>query len=51
MADTTGSSLSYADTFLRAVALGRVLERELGPAEYVGVFVPPSVPGPSPTSR
>ena len=45
MADTTGTSLSYADTFLRAVALARVLERELGPEEHVGVFVPPSVPG------
>ena len=45
MADTAGANLSYGETFLRAVALARVLQREIGNAEYVGVFVPPSAPG------
>jgi len=45
IADTSGATLTYADAFLRAVALARVLKRELDEAEYVGVFVPPSAPG------
>jgi acyl-[acyl-carrier-protein]-phospholipid O-acyltransferase/long-chain-fatty-acid--[acyl-carrier-protein] ligase len=45
IADTGGAALTYADAFLRAVALSRVLKREIGASEYVGVFVPPSAPG------
>jgi acyl-[acyl-carrier-protein]-phospholipid O-acyltransferase / long-chain-fatty-acid--[acyl-carrier-protein] ligase len=43
--DSTGASLTYSDTFLRAVALGRVLAREAGAARHVGVMVPPTAPG------
>ena len=45
MVDSTGTSLTYGDAFLRAVALGRVLNRKLGPAQYVGVMIPPTVHG------
>ena len=44
MADSSKASLSYADTFLRAVVLSRVLKRLVGPETYVGLLVPPSVP-------
>jgi acyl-[acyl-carrier-protein]-phospholipid O-acyltransferase / long-chain-fatty-acid--[acyl-carrier-protein] ligase len=44
MADSTGASLSYGDTFVRALALGRVLARTLGPSPYVGLLLPPTVP-------
>jgi acyl-[acyl-carrier-protein]-phospholipid O-acyltransferase/long-chain-fatty-acid--[acyl-carrier-protein] ligase len=44
MVDSTGASLTYGDTFLRAVALSRVLAREIGPAPYVGLMLPPTVP-------
>ncbi|HMB02611.1 MAG TPA: AMP-binding protein [Isosphaeraceae bacterium] len=44
MADSTGASLTYGQTFLRALALGRVLARLLGPAPYVGLLLPPTVP-------
>ncbi|MCA1685832.1 MAG: AMP-binding protein, partial [Planctomycetia bacterium] len=44
VADSTKASLTYADTFVRAVVLGRVLKRLLGPGTYVGLLVPPSVP-------
>src|SRR5206468_3956174 len=44
MADSTGAALSYGDAFLRAVALGRVLARTLGPEPYVGLLLPPTVP-------
>ena len=44
LADSTKASLTYADTFLRAVVLGRVLKRLLGPEKYVGLLVPPTVP-------
>jgi acyl-[acyl-carrier-protein]-phospholipid O-acyltransferase/long-chain-fatty-acid--[acyl-carrier-protein] ligase len=37
--------LSYGGLFERAVVLGRVLERSLGPSPYVGLLVPPSVAG------
>src|SRR4051794_10320425 len=45
LADSTGASLTYGETLLRAVALGRVLARELGPEPYVGLFLPPTVAG------
>jgi acyl-[acyl-carrier-protein]-phospholipid O-acyltransferase/long-chain-fatty-acid--[acyl-carrier-protein] ligase len=44
MVDSTGASLTYGATFLRALALGRALSRELGPEPYVGVMLPPTVP-------
>jgi len=44
MADSTGVSLTYGQTLLRALALGRVLARTLGPEPYVGLFLPPTVP-------
>ncbi len=44
MADSTGASLTYGQTLLRALALGRVLDREWGPAEHIGLMVPPTVP-------
>jgi acyl-[acyl-carrier-protein]-phospholipid O-acyltransferase / long-chain-fatty-acid--[acyl-carrier-protein] ligase len=44
MADSTGASLTYGQTLLRALVLGRVLEREWGPAPHVGLMVPPTVP-------
>ena len=44
-ADSTGADLTYGEAFLRALALGRVLAREAGPGRFVGVMVPPTVPG------
>jgi acyl-[acyl-carrier-protein]-phospholipid O-acyltransferase / long-chain-fatty-acid--[acyl-carrier-protein] ligase len=45
MVDSTGATLDYGNALLRAVALGRVLAREAGQSRYVGVMVPPTVPG------
>jgi acyl-[acyl-carrier-protein]-phospholipid O-acyltransferase / long-chain-fatty-acid--[acyl-carrier-protein] ligase len=42
--DSTGASLTYGETFLRAAALARVLSRTLGPEPYVGLLLPPTVP-------
>ncbi|WP_337173218.1 AMP-binding protein [Paludisphaera sp.] len=44
MRDSTGAVLTYGQTLLRATALARVLSRELGPEEYVGLMLPPMVP-------
>lgn len=44
ISDSTGASLTYGKTFIRALALGRVLARKLGPQPYVGLFIPPTVP-------
>lgn len=47
MADSTGASLTFGEVLLRALALGRALGRELGPAAAepnVGVLLPPTVP-------
>ena len=44
MVDSTGASLTFGQTFLRALALGRVLAREWGAADHVGLMVPPTVP-------
>ncbi len=44
MADSTGVSLTYGQTLLRAAALGRVLARTVGPSPFVGVMIPPTVP-------
>ena len=45
LVDSTGTSLTYRDAFLRASALARVLSRTLGPEPYVGVMLPPTVHG------
>ncbi len=45
MADSLKVSLTYGSALTRALALGRVFRRELGPEPYVGVMVPPSVAG------
>ncbi len=45
MADSTGVELTFGSSLIRAFALSRALARELGPEPYVGVMVPPSVPG------
>jgi acyl-[acyl-carrier-protein]-phospholipid O-acyltransferase / long-chain-fatty-acid--[acyl-carrier-protein] ligase len=45
MADSTGASLTYGKTLVSALALGRALARTWGPAEHVGLLVPPTVPG------
>jgi acyl-[acyl-carrier-protein]-phospholipid O-acyltransferase / long-chain-fatty-acid--[acyl-carrier-protein] ligase len=44
MADSTGASLTYGNTLIRSLVLGRVLARILGPAQNVGLLVPPTVP-------
>ena len=45
LADSLKVSLTFGSALTRALALGRVLGRELGPERYVGVLVPPSVAG------
>ena len=45
MADSLKVSLTYGEALTRACGLARVLGRELGPEEYVGVLIPPSVAG------
>ncbi len=42
--DSTGVSYTYAQTFLRTLAMGRVLSRTWGNASHVGLFVPPVAP-------
>jgi acyl-[acyl-carrier-protein]-phospholipid O-acyltransferase/long-chain-fatty-acid--[acyl-carrier-protein] ligase len=42
--DSSGSVLTFGQTLMRASALARVLSRELGPEEYVGLMLPPMVP-------
>ena len=44
IADSTGASLTYGETLVRALALGRLLARLLGPEPYVGLLLPPAVP-------
>jgi acyl-[acyl-carrier-protein]-phospholipid O-acyltransferase/long-chain-fatty-acid--[acyl-carrier-protein] ligase len=44
MADSTKASLSYSDTLLRSIILSRVLRRLVGPAKFVGLLLPPTVP-------
>lgn len=44
MVDSSGVSLTYGATFLRALALARALLRELGSEPCVGVMMPPTVP-------
>jgi len=44
MADSTGATLTYSQCLIRAIALGRVLARRMGPAPYVGLMLPPTVP-------
>ncbi len=45
LADSMKVSLTFGSALTRALALSRVLGRELGPEPYVGVLVPPSVAG------
>ena len=42
--DSTGTELTYGELLLRAMALGRVLSREVSSCPYVGVFLPTCVP-------
>ncbi len=42
--DSTGASLTYGQTLIRALVLGRVLERKVGPGDRVGLMVPPTAP-------
>ena len=44
MADSTGARLTYGKTLISALALGRALARNWGPAQHVGLLVPPTVP-------
>jgi acyl-[acyl-carrier-protein]-phospholipid O-acyltransferase/long-chain-fatty-acid--[acyl-carrier-protein] ligase len=44
LADSTGASLTYGQALLRALVLGRVLARTVGPAPNVGLLIPPNVP-------
>jgi acyl-[acyl-carrier-protein]-phospholipid O-acyltransferase/long-chain-fatty-acid--[acyl-carrier-protein] ligase len=44
LTDSTGATLTYADSFLKALVLGRVLSRSCGTATHVGLMVPPTVP-------
>ncbi len=44
MADSSGARLTYSDTLLRSIVLGRVLARALSPHPYVGLLLPPAVP-------
>ncbi len=40
--DSLGTTLTFGELLLRALVLGRVLERELGDCRYVGVWLPPT---------
>jgi acyl-[acyl-carrier-protein]-phospholipid O-acyltransferase/long-chain-fatty-acid--[acyl-carrier-protein] ligase len=42
--DATGVTLTYGQTLLRALVLGRFLVRTVGDNPYVGIMVPPTVP-------
>ena len=44
MADSTGVRLTYGKTLISALALGHALARNWGPANHVGLLVPPTVP-------
>ena len=44
IADSAKVELTFGDTLVRALALGRVLARTLGPEQHVGVLLPPMVP-------
>jgi acyl-[acyl-carrier-protein]-phospholipid O-acyltransferase/long-chain-fatty-acid--[acyl-carrier-protein] ligase len=44
IADSTGAAYSYGQTFLRSLAMGRVLARTWSDASHVGLLVPPVVP-------
>jgi acyl-[acyl-carrier-protein]-phospholipid O-acyltransferase/long-chain-fatty-acid--[acyl-carrier-protein] ligase len=45
IADTSGKQLTYGQTLTGAVALAAKLEEHVGPAEHVGLLLPPSVGG------
>jgi acyl-[acyl-carrier-protein]-phospholipid O-acyltransferase / long-chain-fatty-acid--[acyl-carrier-protein] ligase len=43
--DSLGTKLTYGETLIRALILGRIFQRKLGPEPYVGVLVPPGAAG------
>ena len=43
--DSTGAALSYRQVLLKALALGRVLDRLIGDGRNVGVLLPPTCAG------
>ena len=45
MVDSAGTALSYRNMLVRSLALGRVLARRVGLEPYLGLFLPPTVPG------
>jgi acyl-[acyl-carrier-protein]-phospholipid O-acyltransferase/long-chain-fatty-acid--[acyl-carrier-protein] ligase len=45
ISDSTGANLTYGETLLRALVLGRFLSRSVRADEYVGVMLPPTVAG------
>lgn len=44
MVDSTKASVTYSEALLKAIALGRALDRELGETKFVGLLLPPMVP-------
>ena len=44
LCDSTGTTLTYGETLLRATALGGYLSRLVGKERFVGVMLPPTVP-------
>src|SRR5262245_47880108 len=44
ISDSTGGSYTYGQTFLRALAMGRVMARSWSEASHVGLLVPPVAP-------
>jgi acyl-[acyl-carrier-protein]-phospholipid O-acyltransferase / long-chain-fatty-acid--[acyl-carrier-protein] ligase len=44
LADSSDVELTFGETLIRSLALGRVLARTLGPEQHVGLLLPPMVP-------
>ncbi len=44
LADSSKVELTFGETLIRSLALGRVLARTLGPEQHVGLLLPPMVP-------
>ncbi len=40
--DSSGMSFTYHQALLRSIALANILQKRLGPAQFVGVLLPPS---------
>jgi acyl-[acyl-carrier-protein]-phospholipid O-acyltransferase/long-chain-fatty-acid--[acyl-carrier-protein] ligase len=45
MCDGTGARLTYGESLLRSIVLGRFLKRASGSARYLGILLPPTVAG------